>query len=147
MCDMLLMQVPLENGYSKRLSKAIQTLVCKSKYLTMTVENLNKTVFVPKKDYETNRLETGMLQLTAHTHLLLDETAMENGQLDAEGVRNLTALGNLISWQKVGYNFSFHNIDFLTDVPVIVMSEGRSILPSDVSVMLKPQQCNLDEVI
>lgn len=141
------MQVPLENGYSKRLSKAIQTLVCKSKYLTMTVENLNKTVFVPKKDYETNRLETGMLQLTAHTHLLLDETAMENGQLDAEGVRNLTALGNLISWQKVGYNFSFHNIDFLTDVPVIVMSEGRSILPSDVSVMLKPQQCNLDEVI
>ena len=88
-----------------------------------------------------------MLQLTAHTHLLLDETAMENGQLDAEGVRNLTALGNLISWQKVGYNFSFHNIDFLTDVPVIVMSEGRSILPSDVSVMLKPQQCNLDEVI
>ena len=141
------MQVPLENGYSKRLSKAIQTLVCKSKYLTITVENLNKTVFVPKKDYETNRLETGMLQLTAHTHLLLDETAMENGQLDAEGVRNLTALGNLISWQKVGYNFSFHNIDFLTDVPVIVMSEGRSILPSDVSVMLKPQQCNLDEVI
>ena len=72
------MQVPLENGYSKRLSKAIQTLVCKSKYLTMTVENLNKTVFVPKKDYETNRLETGMLQLTAHTHLLLDETAMED---------------------------------------------------------------------
>ena len=52
--------------------------------------------FVPKKDYEANRLETGLLQLSPNTHLILDETVMQNGQLDAEGVRNLTALGNLI---------------------------------------------------
>jgi hypothetical protein len=79
------------------LADAIQTLICKSRYLPLTVDNLNKLVYVPKKDYESNRLETGLLQLTPHTHLLLDETAMQNGQLDAEGVRNLTALGNLVS--------------------------------------------------
>jgi len=142
----LIFQVPLENDYTKKLAESIQNLVCKSRYLPLTVDNLNKMTFVPKKDYETNRLETGLLQLTPHTHLILDETAMQNGQLDAEGVRNLTALGNLISWQKVGYNFSFHNIDFLTDFPVLVLSEGRSMLPSDVQVMMKPQDCNLDEV-
>jgi len=104
-------------------------------------------VYVPKKDYESNRLESGFLQLSPHTNLILDETVMENGQLDAEGVRNLTALGNVISWQKLGYNFSFHNIDFLTDVPCLVLSEGRSILPSDIQLLLKPQQSNTDEVI
>jgi len=94
---LILLQIPLENGYSQRLADAIQTLICKSRYLPLTVDNLNKLVYVPKKDYESNRLETGLLQLTPHTHLLLDETAMQNGQLDAEGVRNLTALGNLVS--------------------------------------------------
>jgi len=87
------------------------------------------------------------LQLSPHTHLFLDETALESGQLDAEGVRNLTALGNVISWQKLGYNFSYHSIDFLTDVPCLVLSEGRSILPSDIQLLMKPQQeLNIDEV-
>ena len=78
------------------MSEAIESLVCKSRYLALTVDNLNKMAFVPKKDYESNRLETGLLQLSPNTHLILDETVMQNGQLDAEGVRNLTALGNLI---------------------------------------------------
>ena len=89
-------QVPLENDYTKKVSEAIESLVCKSRYLALTVDNLNKMAFVPKKDYEANRLETGLLQLSPNTHLILDETVMQNGQLDAEGVRNLTALGNLI---------------------------------------------------
>jgi hypothetical protein len=55
----------LEGDYSKRLSSAIQLLLCKSRYLPLTVENLNKMVYVPKKDYESNRLETGFLQVTA----------------------------------------------------------------------------------
>lgn len=143
-----LFQIPLQNDYSKRLSSAIQSLLCKSRYLALTVDNLNKMVYVPKKDYESNRLETGFLQLSPHTHLFLDETALESGQLDAEGVRNLTALGNVISWQKLGYNFSYHSIDFLTDVPCLVLSEGRSILPSDIQLLMKPQQeLNIDEML
>merc|ERR1712141_139662 len=72
------------------------------------------------------------------THLLLDETVMENGQLTSEGLKNLTAIGHLISWQKVEYNFNYHQIEFISDVPALVLSDGRSMLPNDSQIMLKP---------
>jgi hypothetical protein len=39
------------------------------------------------------RLVSGVLQLPKGTHLILDETAMTDGQLSAKGVQNLTSLG------------------------------------------------------
>lgn len=45
------------------------------------------------------------------------------------GVRNLTALGNLITWQKVDYDFSYHQMEFPCNINVLVTSEGRSLLP------------------
>lgn len=96
--------------------------------------------YVPKKDYHANRLVSGLLQLSAQTHLILDETSMENGQLTADGVKNLTAIGNVISWQKLEYNFNYHQIEFTSDIPALVLSEGRSMLPNDAQIMLRPSQ-------
>lgn len=45
------------------------------------------------------------------------------------GVRNVTALGNLISWQKVDYDFSYHQMEFPCNINVLIASEGRSLLP------------------
>lgn len=45
------------------------------------------------------------------------------------GVRNITALGNLISWQKVDYDFNYHQMEFPCNINVLIMSEGRSLLP------------------
>jgi len=44
--------------------------------------------------YIIRRLVSGLLQLPKGTHLILDETAMTDGQLSAKGVQNLTSLGN-----------------------------------------------------
>ena len=44
------------------------------------------------------------------------------------GVTNLTALGNLMQWQTVAYDFKFHPLNFETDVRVLTMSEGKSLL-------------------
>lgn len=70
----------------------------------------------------------GLLQLPQHLHLVLDETQLTAGQLDAQGVHNVTALGNLINWQKVDYDFKFHKIEQQTNVPVLILSEGRSMI-------------------
>lgn len=40
----------------------------------------------------------------------------------------MTALGNVISWQKLDYDFAFHKQPFPTDVVTLVLSEGKSIL-------------------
>jgi len=130
-----LFNTPSEENYSKRLSTIIQLLTCRSHYLPMTVENFNKLAFVPKKDYDANRLASGVLQLPKYTHLLLDETAMGAGTLQPVGLRNLTAVGQLIRWQKLEYDFEFHKLEFDTDVPCLIVSEGRSMLPSDCLVI------------
>jgi len=51
----------------------------------MSLAEMNGRHFTPKKDYTTNCLRAGLLQLSAQTHLLVDETAMQPGQLDANG--------------------------------------------------------------
>ncbi|XP_059088631.1 mini-chromosome maintenance complex-binding protein-like [Tigriopus californicus] len=130
--------VPMEQNYTHRLTTFLQQLISKSHYLALTIEALNKLSFFPKKDHHANRLISGMLQLSKHTHLILDETKMNQGQLTPEGLNNLKALGNLISWQKVDYDFSFHQLPFESDCPCLILSEGRTMLPSDFQLLLKP---------
>jgi hypothetical protein len=105
----------------------------------MTIENMNHLKFIPHKDYAANRLVSGLLQLPDNTSLVIDETLLEQGQLDTPGVHNVTALSNLITWQKVDYDFSYHQMEFPCNINVLITSEGRSLLPADCQVHLQPQ--------
>ena len=48
--------------------------------------------------------------------MVVDETALIPGQLSEVGVVNLKALGNVIQFQKLSYNFEFHSAEFETDL-------------------------------
>ncbi|XP_071502081.1 mini-chromosome maintenance complex-binding protein-like [Diadema antillarum] len=132
--------VPSDPEFIALLYTLLTQLVTKSHMLPMSLSNMNKLKLTPKKDYTANRLTSGLLQLTDRTHLVLDETALEPGQLDATGVMNLTALGNLISWQKVDYDFNYHKTEFHTNICVLVLSDGKSLLPTDCRVHLQPKR-------
>lgn len=54
---------------------------------------------------------------------------MEQGTLDSTGVNNITALGNMIKTQKVEYDFKYYKMEFDSDVSVLILSEGKSLLP------------------
>ncbi|XP_053606631.1 mini-chromosome maintenance complex-binding protein [Plodia interpunctella] len=129
--------------YGKQLYDIIRQFVTKSYYLPLTIENMNTMALLPKKDYECNRLTSGVLQLSKHTHLILDETKMQQGTLDATGVNNIAALGNMIQNQKVEYDFKYYKMDFESDIPVLILSEGKSLLPSDYHVPLRPEESSL----
>ena len=58
---------------------------CQSYRLCMSLQNMNRFRMVPKKDYTANRLVSGILQLAKNTSLFLDETQLEQGQLDTTG--------------------------------------------------------------
>ena len=78
------------------------SFVFQSFYLPMTLDNMNKLRFSPKKDYNANRLSSGLLQLSENTHLVLDETALQPGQLDTNG-QSLTLANSpkgVISYSK-----------------------------------------------
>ncbi|KAF9411081.1 hypothetical protein HW555_010029 [Spodoptera exigua] len=130
-------------NYAKQLYDIIKQFVTKSYYLPLTIENMNTLSLLPKKDYECNRLTSGVLQLSKDTHLVLDETKMEQGRLDATGVNNVAALGNMIMTQKVEYDFKYYKMDFESDVSVLILSEGKSLLPSDYHLPLRPEEASL----
>ncbi|KAM7385909.1 hypothetical protein PAMP_001953 [Pampus punctatissimus] len=130
---------PTASSYPERLYQILQQLVPSSYYLGMSLQNMNQMRLVPKKDYVANRLVSGALQLARNTSLFLDETQLEQGQLDTTGVRNVTALGNVISWQKVDYDFNYHQMEFPCNINVLIASEGRSLLPSDCQIHLQTQ--------
>uniref|UniRef100_A0A8C5WMB4 Mini-chromosome maintenance complex-binding protein n=1 Tax=Leptobrachium leishanense TaxID=445787 RepID=A0A8C5WMB4_9ANUR len=130
---------PRSATFTEFLYRVLQQLVPMSYYLSMTIENMNLLRFIPRKDYTANRLVSGILQLPVNTSILVDETVLEQGQLDTAGVRNVTALGNVITWQKVDYDFSFHQMEFPCNINVLVTSEGRALLPSDCQIPLRPQ--------
>lgn len=130
---------PTSQSFPQELYKFVEQVVPKCHFLSMTLKNMNSLTFVPQKDYTANRLKSGLLQLSESTNLMVDETALEAGQLDGNGVKNVTALGSVISWQKLEYDFNFYKAEFTTNLLVLVLSEGKSLLPSDCHVVLRPQ--------
>jgi hypothetical protein len=82
-----------------------------------------------RKDYDCNRLTTGILQLSNNTHLIMDETNLTTGQLTACGRQNYGAITNLIQFQKVAYDFKFYNMEYETDIPILILSDVKSFIP------------------
>ena len=95
----------------------------------MTIDSLNKANLIPSKDYNKDRLIHGDLQLPNHFHLLIDETGLNTGELNAKGLLNVNSLKDIIKWQKINYDFGFHSHEFLTNIRVLILSRTKSILP------------------
>lgn len=106
----------------------------------MTLDNMNTLTFTPKKDYKCERLTSGVLQLSRNTHLLLDETKLTAGKLNEAGVRGVAEIANIIRTQKVTYDFQYYKTEYDCDIPFLILSEGKSLLPSDCHLPLKPAE-------
>lgn len=131
---------PSSNSLPQEMHKLVEQLVPKCHFLSMTLNNMNTLNFVPKKDYTANRLKSSVLQLSQGTNIIVDETALQAGQLNATGVKNVTALANVISWQKLEYDFNYYKAEFTTNLLVLILSEGKSMLPADCHVVLRPHE-------
>ncbi|XP_052862664.1 mini-chromosome maintenance complex-binding protein [Anopheles cruzii] len=118
-------------GYTESFYELLELLLPASHYFPMTLESMNTIQFAPKKDYTTNKLTSGLLQLAPHTHLVLDETRLQAGKLEAAGVEAVQHVARLIKNQRLKYDFQYYQLEFNTDVPVLILSEGRSMLPSN----------------
>ena len=69
-----------QESYTRSLYGLIERLATKAHFLPMSLNNMNTLRLIPKKDYQENRLISGQLQLSSHTHLVIDETAMTEGK-------------------------------------------------------------------
>jgi len=92
-------------------------------------------LFVFRKDYECNRLTSGILQLSNDTHLVIDETSLTTGTLTVTGKENYKALSDLLMFQKLTYDFKYYTMEYETDIPILIFSDVKSFIP--VSIYLQ----------
>lgn len=92
-------------------------------------------LFILRKDYDNNKLVPTILQLPKHSHLVLDETELEEGQLNDKGILNILCLINLIKFQKLQYDFKVYEMTYDADIPIMTFSKGRSILPVSIVIV------------
>lgn len=126
-----------QNTVSGALSAVIGKICPSLAHLPLSVPSLNARSWTPKKDYVYNRLRSGPLQLAASTILLLDETMLEAGTLTQIGIRNVESLKSLSTLQDLEYDFQYHQMRIPVDIPLIVLSDTKSIIPVDVSITLR----------
>ncbi|KAJ8667055.1 hypothetical protein QAD02_008717 [Eretmocerus hayati] len=125
-------------NFSKDLYEILKQLIPKSHFLDVTLDNLNEMSFLPKKDYECNRLTSGLLQLSDNTHLVLDESCLTAGQVTANGRSNHQTITDLINLQKLSYDFKFYKMEYDTDIPVLILSEYKSFIPCQHQIRIQP---------
>jgi hypothetical protein len=113
--------------------------VTRTVYVPLTIAKLNSQCFIPKKNYQTDRLESNLLLVPKHTLFVLDENTLEPGTLNEQGLRNVQALQRLINLQTVGYDYTYYTHEMEVDYRVLVLSEGKSMFKCDLSLSVERQ--------
>ncbi|KAF9548396.1 hypothetical protein EC957_006612 [Mortierella hygrophila] len=121
---------------AKSLEKVVKSVLPKVHAIPMTLTNLNKNYFYPRGE---EHLCSGMLQVTRGTLLLLDETAMEEGTLVDQGIKNLKAVTDVSLYQTLNYVFPYNHLEFQTDISLLIISFGSSLVPVDCGIALTPE--------
>jgi hypothetical protein len=122
-----LTNVPADALFTNMISSMVSSLLPRAHSISMKLSDLQQFNLAPYKDYEKDRLVTGQLQLPEGTHIIVDETKMNEGNLRQAGYERLIAIGSLITNQRVAYDFQYYKQEFPTDYPVIVLSTGKSM--------------------
>ncbi|ORZ27067.1 putative alanine racemase-domain-containing protein [Lobosporangium transversale] len=126
------------------LSKVMRNVLPKVHTIPMSLENLNNNFFFPRGD---EYLSSGILQVTRGTALLFDETVMEEGTLVEKGLKNLKAISDISQYQTLNYVFPFNTLEFQTDISLLFLSNGNSLVPVDCAITLKPDPSTSEVLI
>ncbi|KAF4676906.1 hypothetical protein FOL47_004385 [Perkinsus chesapeaki] len=138
-----------DGGSIRGLAGCIGDLLPRVKEMDVNVEALNSDKLVPRKNYETDELVAGDLQIAPRTYLVFDETRLNPGRFNVD---NLRAIQLLVRDQKICVDFGPTRIEFPTEVNCLTLSTSESILskggasgPCSVHLPLVPSIDDVDE--
>jgi hypothetical protein len=109
------------------VQKAWDLLLEKQSTVALDFTSLQARSLLPTKNHVQDCLMGAPLQLAGRTFLTIDETVLTEGQLNQQGIENLSQLQNILESQKVKYDFHYHHLDVDTDYPSIVFSNSKSL--------------------
>ncbi|KAF9364921.1 hypothetical protein BGX34_012093 [Mortierella sp. NVP85] len=124
------------------LARVTKSVLPKVHTVPMSLQTLNNDFFFPRGD---EGLSSGVLQVTRGTAILIDETVMNEGTLVDKGLKNLKALSDVSLYQTLQYVFPFNNLEFQTDISLLIVSNGNSLVPVDCAITLR-HDTSADEI-
>ena len=107
------------------LRDVVGMAVPRSVVVDADLASLNKATVQPSKDYDRNQISPSPLQLGAGTVVLVDETGLEEGTLNENGVRSAHALRTVAMTQKLPVSFAYCEVQVPTDLPLIFLTSGQ----------------------
>jgi len=126
-------------GHSQAVAQVeglLRLLMPRTRMVPVSLRGLNEKPMWPRKCYVTDALVGGPLLLSGRTHLVLDETQLGEGQLNACGVHNFQCLRQLVQFQTMEIDYQYYKLPIRCDVPALVLSHTKSILPCDTHLRL-----------
>ncbi|KAF9435518.1 hypothetical protein BGZ76_006123 [Entomortierella beljakovae] len=121
---------------SQDIAKVMTSILPKVCSIPMSLEYLNENFFFPRGD---EHLSSGILQVTRGTAMMLDETALDEGTLIDKGLNNLKAIADISQYQTLNYVFPYNNLEFQTDISLLIVSNGNSLVPVDCAISLQSE--------
>ena len=73
------------------------------------------------------------------TNIICDETEMDAGKIEKNGVQNVRSLSSLVQDQKMIYDFKYTSHEFPISASVLILSERQSIIKTALHV---PADCD-----
>jgi hypothetical protein len=95
----------LDATQAKQIQELLSHVLAIQLNLEITTDSLTEMRFQPRKNYDTNQMEPGVLQMLEGTNVICDETHIKEGKIEKNGINNIKALAELIEDQKVVYDF------------------------------------------
>ncbi|KAF4660382.1 hypothetical protein FOZ61_004063 [Perkinsus olseni] len=106
------------------VTACVESLLPRVMEMEVSVGKLNSERWIPTKNYDTDELDSGLLQIARRTYLILDETLLDTGRAN---VANLRALQLLIRDQKIRVQFGPSQIELPTEVNTLTLSASQSV--------------------
>lgn len=127
-----------DKDFGENFAEFLRKVVSCVGYVPMDLESLNDNegYHSPSKSFsddfdENDYLKSGLFQAMDGTVFVMDETKMESGKLEAQGIQSLKNLKNLTMWQQLSYDFKYFQQDFPVNFRFFLISDGKmKIRPS-----------------
>jgi hypothetical protein len=109
-----------------QLQEVLRQFVPRCVHIDASVQSLNETTFLPKRDYDQNYLYPSPLQLADGTVVLVDETRMMEGTIGETGVGSTKAIRSVLNQQILPIQFGFCDVSIPTDYSCIVLVQSNT---------------------
>lgn len=100
--------------------------------VSLNTSDLNGIKLSPRK--EENQFFSSPLTAANDTRLIIKESSLAEGKFQQSGIDNLQILHKLITEEKIDYFFGVSNYEAPVSMPVLILSNSRSILKPTLNV-------------